>query len=70
MPYAPSFRDCFRYRFDNFMAQDIESNPLYKVAVITAGVVGMILLSMLIGLITTALDHKTAWRCWPRMRPD
>lgn len=40
------------------MAQDIDSSPLYKIPSIFAGLAGIILLSMLIGFITTALVKK------------
>lgn len=42
------------------MAQDIESKPLYKFVAILAGLTGVIMLSMLIAFITTALDQKIA----------
>jgi ion channel POLLUX/CASTOR len=40
------------------MAQDIDSSPLYKIPSILAGLAGIILLSMLIGFITTVLVKK------------
>ena len=40
------------------MAQDIPSSTSYKFSAILAGISGIILLSMLIALITTALDQK------------
>jgi len=40
------------------MAQDIPSSTGYKVTAILAGITGVILLSMLIAVITTALDQK------------
>lgn len=40
------------------MAQDIESSPLLKIATVLSGFTGLILLSMLIGFITTALVQK------------
>lgn len=40
------------------MAQDIESSPLLKISTVLSGMVGIILLSMLIGFITTALVQK------------
>lgn len=40
------------------MAQDIESSPWLKIATVLAGLAGIILLSMLIGFITTALVQK------------
>ena len=40
------------------MAQDITSSPLYKISAVVAGLAGVVLLSMLIGLITTALVQK------------
>lgn len=40
------------------MAQDVKSNWLYKTSAIVGGTSGLIILSMLIGLITTALDQK------------
>jgi hypothetical protein len=40
------------------MAQDIDSSPLLKISTILAGMAGIILLSMLIGFITTALVQK------------
>jgi len=40
------------------MAQDIESSPWYKLPAIIAGLAGIVLLSMLIGFITTALVQK------------
>lgn len=40
------------------MAQDISSSPFYKIPGILAGIVGIILLSMLIGFITTALVQQ------------
>ena len=40
------------------MAQDIESSAILKVATILSGMTGLILLSMLIGFITTALVQK------------
>jgi hypothetical protein len=40
------------------MAQDIHSSPWYKIPGILAGVLGIILLSMLIGFITTFLVQK------------
>jgi hypothetical protein len=40
------------------MAQDIESSPWLKVPAIIAGICGIVVLSMLIGFITTALVRK------------
>ena len=40
------------------MAQDVESSPWLKLATILSGFAGLILLSMLIGFITTALVRK------------
>ncbi len=40
------------------MAQDIPTSPQYKVAAVAAGLSGVILLSMLIAVVTTALDQK------------
>jgi hypothetical protein len=40
------------------MAQDIPSSSSYKITAILAGMTGIILLSMLIAVITTALDQK------------
>jgi len=40
------------------MAQDIESSPWLKIATVLTGFTGLILLSMLIGFITTALVQK------------
>lgn len=40
------------------MAQDINSSPILKIATVLAGFTGLILLSMLIGFITTALVQK------------
>lgn len=40
------------------MAQDIESSPILKIATVLSGMAGLILLSMLIGFITTALVQK------------
>lgn len=40
------------------MAQDIDSSPWYKIPAIVAGLAGIVLLSMLIGFITTALVQK------------
>lgn len=40
------------------MAQDIESSPWLKLATVLSGFAGLILLSMLIGFITTALVQK------------
>ena len=40
------------------MAQDVKSNWAYKLSAIIGGTSGIIILSMLIGLITTALDQK------------
>ena len=40
------------------MAQDIATAPHYKLAAVAAGLSGVILLSMLIAVITTALDQK------------
>lgn len=40
------------------MAQDIPSSTGYKITAILAGITGVILLSMLIAVITTALDQK------------
>jgi len=40
------------------MAQDIRSSALYKIPAIVAGILGIILLSMLIGFITTTLAQK------------
>lgn len=40
------------------MAQDVKSSWLYKLSAIVGGTSGIIILSMLIGLITTALDQK------------
>ncbi len=42
------------------MAQDIKSTAGYKIAAILAGAVGVVIFSMLIGLITTSLDLKLA----------
>lgn len=44
------------------MAQDVKSSTGFKIAAILAGAVGVVIFSMLIGLITTALDQKMA-RC-------
>jgi len=40
------------------MAQDILSSPGYKIFSVSAGIVGLIMLSALIAFITTALDQK------------
>ena len=40
------------------MAQDIDSSPFLKLATVLSGITGLILLSMLIGFITTALVQK------------
>ena len=40
------------------MAQDVNSNLLYKTTAVIGGTAGVIILSMLIGLITTSLDQK------------
>ena len=40
------------------MNQDVESHALYKVPAIMAGLAGIVILSMLIAFITTALDQK------------
>ena len=40
------------------MAQDISSSPWYKLVAILAGIAGIVMLSMLIGFITTALVAK------------
>ncbi len=40
------------------MAQDIKSSWLYKASAIIGGASGLIIMSMLIGLITTSLDQK------------
>jgi len=40
------------------MAQDITSSPFYKIPAILSGIAGIILLSMLIGFITTALVQQ------------
>ena len=40
------------------MVQDLNSSPWYKVFAITAGMVGIVMLSALIAFITTALDQK------------
>ena len=40
------------------MVQDLNSSPWYKVFAITAGTVGIVMLSALIAFITTALDQK------------
>lgn len=40
------------------MAQDVESSPWLKIATVLSGFAGLILLSMLIGFITTALVRK------------
>ena len=40
------------------MVQDLNSSPWYKIFAITAGMVGIVLLSALIAFITTALDQK------------
>lgn len=40
------------------MVQDLNSSPWYKVFAITAGLVGIVLLSALIAFITTSLDQK------------
>lgn len=39
------------------MAQDIESSPWYKVPAVLAGLAGVVMLSVLIAFITTALDR-------------
>ena len=40
------------------MVQDLNSSPWYKALAITAGMVGIVMLSALIAFITTALDQK------------
>ena len=40
------------------MVQDLDSSPWYKAFAVTAGMVGIVLLSALIAFITTALDQK------------
>ena len=40
------------------MAQDGPTSPQYKLAAVAAGLSGVILLSMLIAVVTTALDQK------------
>ena len=40
------------------MNQDVESNDIYKISAIIGGFSGLIMLSMLIAFITTALDQK------------
>lgn len=40
------------------MNQDVESHALYKIPAIMAGLAGIVILSMLIAFITTALDQK------------
>ena len=40
------------------MVQDLNSHPWYKVIAISAGMVGVIMLSSLIAFITTAIDQK------------
>ena len=40
------------------MAQDIPTSPHYKLSAVIAGLSGVILLSMLIAVVTTALDQK------------
>ena len=40
------------------MVQDLNSSPWYKAFAVTAGMVGIVLLSALIAFITTALDQK------------
>ncbi len=42
------------------MAQDIPTSAHYKVAAVLAGLAGVILLSMLIAIVTTALDQRIA----------
>lgn len=42
------------------MAQDIPTSPWYKLPAVFAGLVGVILLSMLIAAITTSLDQRIA----------
>lgn len=42
------------------MAQDVASNPIYKIFAIISGIAGVILAGSLIAFITTALDQKIA----------
>lgn len=42
------------------MAQDIPTSPWYKIVAVMAGLTGVILLSMLIAVVTTALDQRIA----------
>ena len=45
------------------MNQDKFSSPLYKISGVLAGLAGVIILSMLIAFITTALDQKLLQPC-------
>ena len=40
------------------MVQDLNSHPWYKVIAVSAGMVGVVMLSSLIAFITTAIDQK------------
>lgn len=63
---SSAFEDVLKHTYITFlqltdpgnMAQDITSAPLYKLPAVLAGLSGVILLSMLIAVITTALDQK------------
>lgn len=63
---AEQFEDVFKHVYITFlqltdpgnMSQDIPSAPHYKIPAVLAGLAGVILLSMLIAVITTALDQK------------
>lgn len=63
---AGPFSDLYNHIYVTFlqltdpgnMAQDIPTSPLYKIAAVIAGLIGVILLSMLIAIVTTALDQR------------